>query len=267
MAKSVFISYSSRDRMYVDKLKKMLDKMDISYWVAPEMIPAGSSYAREIPVAIQGCDIFLLVLTKESQKSIWVEKELDSAINARKVIVPFQMEEMVYTDIFRFYLNNVQTILAYQNPKEGIQRLKDVLVKILAGGDNSNYKIPGNSSVTGQGEQVRRNLYNTLNYNQIPIYCEECQGDLTQISLGIYKCRKCGKDNYDSFQKVRNYLRRRGAASAVEIERDTGVPRKTVEHFLKEEYLEIPAGSSARLSCVRCGAPIRTGTLCGNCKR
>ena len=108
MGKSVFISYSSKDERYIKKMTQMLEKMGISYWIAPDMIPAGSNYAREIPKAIRDCEIFLLVLSQASQQSIWVEKEIDSAIYYRKTIVPFQIDDSVMTDMFRFYLNNVQ---------------------------------------------------------------------------------------------------------------------------------------------------------------
>ena len=66
---SVFISYSSRDAEFVKRIIKQLDRMGVSYWKAPEMIPAGSSYAREIPKAIQKCSVFLLVLSPTSQDS------------------------------------------------------------------------------------------------------------------------------------------------------------------------------------------------------
>ena len=119
--KSVFISYCSKDERYIRKMTQMLDKMGISYWIAPDMIPAGSNYAREIPGAIQCCEVFLLVLSKNSQQSIWVEKEIDSAINYRKTIVPFQIDDEPLTDMFRFYLNNVQTIYCVNRPKDAIE--------------------------------------------------------------------------------------------------------------------------------------------------
>lgn len=131
MNKSVFISYSSKDERYIKKMTQMLEKMGITYWIAPDMIPAGSNYAREIPSAIQNCDIFLLVLSKASQQSIWVEKEIDSAIYYRKTIVPFQIDDSPMTDMFRFYLNNVQTIYCANRPKDAIEELKQRLRTLL----------------------------------------------------------------------------------------------------------------------------------------
>ena len=55
-------------------------------------------------------------------------------------------------------------------------------------------------------------------------------------------------------------------ASPTVIAKETGVPRNVVDHFLRQEFLEIPKLAPERLSCQQCGAPIRTGYLCDKCK-
>ena len=49
MKESVFISYSSKDSKIVEKIVAMLKEAGISYWKAPEMIPAeiGRASCRE----------------------------------------------------------------------------------------------------------------------------------------------------------------------------------------------------------------------------
>ena len=113
-AKTVFISYSSLDSQTVDRVIRLLEQMKISYWKAPEMIPAGSSYAREIPQAIRDCKIFLLIVSQASQDSVWVEKEIDTAIHYRRTILPLKIDDEPMNDMFYFYLNNVQAIF-YHN--------------------------------------------------------------------------------------------------------------------------------------------------------
>ena len=61
--KDVFISYKSEDYAEGNKLKKDLEKEGISCWMAPESIPGGSSYAKEIPRAIRESRFFVLVFT------------------------------------------------------------------------------------------------------------------------------------------------------------------------------------------------------------
>ena len=129
---SVFISYSSKDSKIVEKIVAMLKEAGISYWKAPEMIPAGSNYAREIPRAIAQCQVFLLVISSYSQESIWVEKEIDCAINDRKTIVPLKLTEDDLSDMFRFYLNNVQTISYAENPAEALRLTRERLNTLLS---------------------------------------------------------------------------------------------------------------------------------------
>ena len=291
MNKSVFISYSSKDERYIKKMTQMLEKMGITYWIAPDMIPAGSNYAREIPSAIQNCDIFLLVLSKASQQSIWVEKEIDSAIYYRKTIVPFQIDDSPMTDMYRFNLNNVQTIYCANRPKDAIEELKQrlrTLLKLTAesihnpGGKKDRGESSTSKEETTEGRDsenkdapteqeseiaiARRKRESFLRSSGIPTACGYCGGDLEKISRGVYRCKKCGRENYDYFQTVRNFLRKYGAKPAIIIERETGVPRHVIEQFVSDEYLEIPKLEPMRLSCVKCGASIRTGTLCENCK-
>ncbi|MBE5923233.1 MAG: TIR domain-containing protein [Lachnospiraceae bacterium] len=263
--KYAFISYSSKDSAFVNTFAKVLRDMGVSYWKAPDMIPAGSNYAREIPKAISECEVFLLLLSASSQESIWVEKELDSAVRNRKVIIPIQIDSTPMSEMFLFYLNNVQMISYSDNPENAVVDLKEKLEFLISGQQKSMLKQK--QTVSGRkitaGEAKRRNA---LSINKIPTECRYCKGDLTQIEVGTYRCNQCGKDNYDDFQTVRNYLEKNGATAAVIIERETGVSRRVINHFFEQEYLEIPKLSSVRLSCSQCGAPIRTGVLCDLCK-
>lgn len=280
--KSVFISYSSKDGEFVNRIVTELKKMGICYWKAPEMIPAGSSYAKEIPQAIQNCSIFLLVLSPNSQDSIWVEKEIDSAICNRKTIIPFQIKDVELNDTLRFYLNNVQMISCIDNPKQAFDELKQQICKLMPGivGEDTldedivelEEKPKGRvlsiepSTKNSMSGRNKRNS-NALRMNRIPLECQYCgHKELENVTMGTYRCLSCGKDNYDDFQTIRNYLEKAGATSAIVIERDTGVPRRIIEYFFRNEYLEIPKNSSVRVPCERCGAPIRTGTLCDSCK-
>ena len=132
--KSVFISYSSKNKELVHKIVRVLEHIGVSYWKAPDMIPVGSNYAREIPRAIRECDLFLLILTKESQESVWVEKEVDSAICYKKNIVPFKIDDTPMNDTFSFYLNNVQMIPYYLGEVAAVKSLCEQLQPYTTGG-------------------------------------------------------------------------------------------------------------------------------------
>lgn len=129
--KPIFISYSSKDGEYVSKIINELERIGAPYWKAPEMIPAGSSYAKEIPPAIRSCSLFLLVLSPDSQNSIWVEKEIDSAICSRKMIIPLQIRTVRLNDTFQFYLNNVQMVSCVDSEKRAFDELRRQIYQVM----------------------------------------------------------------------------------------------------------------------------------------
>lgn len=262
---SVFISYSSKNNTEVCEITKMFDKYGISYWKAPEMISAGSNYAREIPRVITECPVFLLVISSDSQQSVWVEKEIDFAINSKKTIVPLKIEEVELNDMFKFYLNNVQTISYSEGRDEALKKLRERISELIniqlinAAEDKDRVEVEKDRLRQHRARRI-------MGLNPQPVSCKYCDGELELIRNGVYKCRKCGKENYDYFRTVRNYLEKAGPSSKLEIQKATGVPRASIDYFLRQEQLEIPKNSNIRLRCAKCGAPIRTGYLCDNCK-
>jgi len=265
--KKIFISYSSKDNTFVEKLVEVMKELKLPYWKAPEMIPVGSNYAKEIPRAIQDCDMCLFVVSKSSQESIWVEKEIDSVINYGKPILPIKIDDEPLSDMYKFYLNNVQMMFF----DGSIPRLSKGLRARLARGDREE-KVPVEKSdsdleeeMKRQKEYIRRN--NVFTENKAPVECKYCGGAVKNVSKGVYQCMLCGEENYDYFETVRRFLQTNGTATAFTIEQHTKVPRKVIDYFLKEEYLEIAMFDSARLLCRVCKAPIRRGTLCDDCKK
>lgn len=128
----VFVSYSSRELETANQLKHILETNGISCWMAPQSIPAGSDYAKEIPKAIDECKAFLLLLSDASQNSNWVPKEVGLAIGKGKIVVPFQIDNAAISEAFNFYLTNSQRISAYNRMTEAYQELVDRLKDILS---------------------------------------------------------------------------------------------------------------------------------------
>ncbi len=121
--KDVFISYKAEEAEDANWVKSVLETNGISCWMAPACIPGGSNYAMEIPRAIRGCKVFVLLLSDRSQSSMWVSKEVDCAINYGKVILPFMLENCVLKEEFNFYLTNVQRYAAFENKSAAIKRM------------------------------------------------------------------------------------------------------------------------------------------------
>ena len=112
--KDIFISYKSEDIEKARKVRDHLEKDGFSVWMAPDSITGGASYAAEIPPAIDGAKVFVLVFTKNTQGSKWVSRELDRAINGNKIIIPLMLDDCELNDEFSFYLTNVHRFLSFR---------------------------------------------------------------------------------------------------------------------------------------------------------
>lgn len=123
----VFISYSSKDLDITEQVRRILETNGISCWIAPRNIPSGSSYAAEIPAAIRGCTVFLLIGSLNAENSPWIRKELERAIIERKKIIPLMVEDVAFHDEFDFLLSLHQRYAAYEKTAEVMERLvKDI---------------------------------------------------------------------------------------------------------------------------------------------
>lgn len=106
----VFISYSSKNSDTANNMRKLLKDKNIQTWMAPYDIPAGQRYAEVIAHAIKDCDCLLLLLTAQCQQSIWVDKELERALNYHKPIFPMRLDGCELEGSFEFYLGNQQIV-------------------------------------------------------------------------------------------------------------------------------------------------------------
>lgn len=99
----------------------------------------------------------------------------------------------------------------------------------------------------------------------VPHVCEKCGGEMIYKGVGEYQCESCAAVTYDDYGKVRLYVEQHPGATIAEAEAGTGVPHKIIRRLLREERLEVAAGSRTFLSCRACGAPIRSGEFCPQC--
>lgn len=106
----VFISYSTANQRSADAFRNLFTKHGYSTWMAPYDIPPGRKYAEVINKAIKGCDCFALLLTNQSQDSIWVAKEVERAVHYRKLLIPISLENVVLNDEFEFYISTDQIV-------------------------------------------------------------------------------------------------------------------------------------------------------------
>jgi hypothetical protein len=80
--REVFLSHSSRDREFVLRLTRVLRRYKIRYWYSAAHIAGAKQWHDEIGRALARCDWFLVVLTPDAVRSVWVKRELLFALNA-----------------------------------------------------------------------------------------------------------------------------------------------------------------------------------------
>ncbi len=79
---SCFISYSSKDEEFAQKLHSRLKAEGLKVWFAPEDVQAGKKLYEQIGKAIKDRDKLLLVLSEHSMSSEWVATEIRKARKA-----------------------------------------------------------------------------------------------------------------------------------------------------------------------------------------
>lgn len=136
----VFISYSSKEFGEASLVKNVLLQNGITVWMAPESIPAGSNYTKEIPIAIKQCKVFLLMLSQNAQDSVWVSAEVESAFKNGKLILPFVIEECFLTDEFDFLLSRSQRIEAYDKKADAFENLVNRIKSLINAESQKNGK-------------------------------------------------------------------------------------------------------------------------------
>ena len=97
---SCFISYSSRDKEFAQRLYADLQNKGVRCWFAPKDLKTGDRIRPEIDKAIQLQDKLLIVISKNSIKSPWVEKEVETAFEKerrqkRTVLFPIRSDDAV----------------------------------------------------------------------------------------------------------------------------------------------------------------------------
>src|SRR4051794_17585534 len=97
---SCFISYSSKDQEFADRLHADLQNKGVRCWFAPHDMSWGAKTWDAIDEAIRLRDKVLLILSKNSIGSDWVEEEVTRALaeeRSRKttVLFPIRVDEAV----------------------------------------------------------------------------------------------------------------------------------------------------------------------------
>lgn len=89
----IFISYSRRDSDYTLRLAHFLRDEGFDIWIDDRNIGAGDEWQSAIEAGINSCAAMIVVWSRSSKKSKWVNKEILRADRMDKTIFPVRIED------------------------------------------------------------------------------------------------------------------------------------------------------------------------------
>jgi len=97
---SCFISYSSHNQAFAERLHADLRAKDLRCWFAPEDLKIGDRFQERIEESIRLFDKVVIVLSEASVQSRWVEREVNAARERedrddRTVLFPIRIDDAV----------------------------------------------------------------------------------------------------------------------------------------------------------------------------
>ncbi len=132
MAHDVFISYSHKDKAIADAICARLEQDGSRCWYAPRDIRAGADWAASIIDAIEASKVMVLVFTDSSNASQQVLREINNAVAAGVVLVPYKLTANPPNRGMQYYLSTVHWLDAMDGPQEKrITELSDLVRTIL----------------------------------------------------------------------------------------------------------------------------------------
>lgn len=116
---NIFISYSHKDKKFVEKLVQSLKVKRFNIFYDDEVINIGDNIKETIIDNIKKCDLIIIVLS-ENEKNDFLNYELKLALENNKKIIPIIIEDKVnipdelkqikYADFSKEYENNLRQL-------------------------------------------------------------------------------------------------------------------------------------------------------------
>ncbi len=95
------------------------------------------------------------------------------------------------------------------------------------------------------------------------VNCPRCGRVFTRINKPV--CPACIKEDEDTFENVRTYVKENPQCSMKELSEETKVSIKRITQYIRDGRLEISSGMAGEITCTQCGRPILTGRFCEKC--
>ena len=200
-----FISYSHKDMQIAVAIQNILERNNIRTWIDFRDAVPGVDYAASIVRAIKNASFFILVLSQNSSESVHVINEINSAVNAGKIIIPFKVDGSDLNDSMEYYLGKTHWLDALTPPLEmHINQLVSMI----------NTKINNPTADIKKAEQkVSQPVISVNNQCRMMTYEELLTLGYTSTSISLQlvendyiNCNGIGTENEGTAQQWEEYL-------------------------------------------------------------
>src|SRR5215212_4122586 len=114
----IFVSYASPDRDVAFRIVAFLEEQGISCWVAPRDVGPGVDYGQAIIDGIEQSRALVLILSDQSNDSMFVKKEVERAVSKTKPVLPVRIREVTPSGSLEFFISSAQWVDAFKSPME-----------------------------------------------------------------------------------------------------------------------------------------------------
>ena len=119
-----FVSYSHKNEGLVQQFAAYLAQEEIPPWV-DNQLEFGETWEQVIFQRIQGCKVFLVMMSREAAESAFVNREIDAALSQQKLIIPILLDNEPFPKLQEYQSFK---LLDTDAPRSRfIERLRDLL--------------------------------------------------------------------------------------------------------------------------------------------
>ncbi len=112
-AYSAFVSHAKADEKKAKEIAAGLEERGFKCWIAPRNVRPGYSYGDEIVRGIEKSRAFILVLSKASNGSAFVAREVERAISKDKAVYAIRVENVQPSPSLELFISGTQWIDAW----------------------------------------------------------------------------------------------------------------------------------------------------------
>lgn len=78
----IFISHSSKDKLFARQLAKRLSAAGLSVWLPEDEILPGDNWAKKVGQALEDSDLMVVLVTPHAFETEWLKEEIQYALTA-----------------------------------------------------------------------------------------------------------------------------------------------------------------------------------------